>query len=196
MAKITRESLLTLEAYAKVRNDSRARIMAHKKQRNIPLGENITLTFEDELTIRYQIQEMLHVERIFQEEEIIHEIETYAPLVPDGSNWKATMMIAYPDPIERANRLAEMVGIEDKVWVKIDGHAPVYAIADEDLERETAEKTSSVHFLRFELTQEMIQALHHGAVLSMGVEHPAYTAAIEAVEAKYRDSLMNDLTIS
>jgi glycerol-3-phosphate dehydrogenase subunit C len=196
MAKITRESLLTLEAYAKVRNDSRAQIMAHKKQRNIPLGENITLIFEDELTIRYQIQEMLHVERIFQEEEITHELETYAPLVPDGSNWKATMMIEYPDPTERASRLAEMVGIEDKVWVKIDGHAPVYAIADEDLERETAEKTSSVHFLRFELTQEMIQALQQGAVLSMGVEHPAYTATIEAVEAKYRDSLMNDLTLS
>ncbi len=196
MAKITRESLLTLEAYAKIRNESSAKIIAHKKQRKIPLGTNITLIFEDESTIRYQIQEMLHVERIFQEQEITHELATYAPLVPDGSNWKATMMIEYTDPIERATRLSAMVGIEDKVWVKIAGHKSVYAIADEDLERETAEKTSSVHFLRFELTREMIQALHQGAVLSMGVEHPAYTVTIEEVEAKYRDSLMNDLTIS
>ena len=195
MAPITRDNLLTLEAYAKIRNDFRTQVMAHKKTRKISLGENITLIFEDALTIRYQIQEMLHVERIFQEQEIIHEFETYAPLVPDGSNWKATMMIEYPDPAIRAAKLATMVGIEDKVWIKIGGHAPVYAIADEDLERENKEKTSSVHFLRFELSAEMIQSLRQGASLSMGVDHQAYQANIDITDASIRDSLLNDLTI-
>src|SRR5690606_35492367 len=155
MAKIIRDSLLTLEDYAKIRKQMRTEIMAHKKSRKIGLGEHITLIFEDEMTIRYQIQEMLHIERIFQENEITHELETYLPLLPDGTNWKATMMIEYPDPIERAAQLAQLVGIEDKVWVKIEGFPPVYAIADEDLDRENSEKTSSVHFLRFELTQDM-----------------------------------------
>lgn len=194
MTSITRDSLLTLEAYAKVRNEFRANVMAHKKNRKVHLGEHITLIFEDELTIRYQIQEMLRVERIFQEEEIVHELETYTPLVPDGRNWKATMMIEYPDPEERAARLAALIGIEDKVWVKADDHAPVFAIADEDLERENDEKTSSVHFLRFELTPAMIQALRQGAALSMGVDHPAYRAATGAVDAGVRALLLNDLT--
>ncbi|TXI18741.1 MAG: DUF3501 family protein [Nitrosomonas sp.] len=195
MTAITRDSLLTLEAYAKIRKDFRAQVMAHKKKRKIPLGENITLIFEDALTIRYQIQEMLHVERIFQEQEINHELEAYTPLVPDGSNWKATMMIEYPDPAIRAVRLAAMVGIEDKVWVRIDAHAPVYAIADEDLERENTEKTSSVHFLRFELNAAMIHSLRQGASLSMGVDHQAYHASIDITDAGIRDSLLNDLTI-
>jgi glycerol-3-phosphate dehydrogenase subunit C len=190
---LTRENLLTLEAYAKIRKDFRAQMMAHKKTRKVPLGENITLIFEDALTIRYQIQEMLHVERIFQEAEIIHELETYTPLIPDGHNWKATMMIEYADPVVRAAKLATLVGIEDKVWVKVAGHAPVFAIADEDLERENSEKTSSVHFLRFELTPAMIQALHQNAALSMGVDHPAYQAAIDPVAADVRASLLNDL---
>ncbi|MEK7772013.1 MAG: DUF3501 family protein, partial [Pseudomonadota bacterium] len=196
MTPIARDSLMTLEAYAKIRKDFRAQVMAHKKVRKIPLGENITLIFEDELTIRYQIQEMLHVERIFQEEEIIHELETYTPLIPDGHNWKATMMIEYPDPSVRAAKLATMVGIEDKVWIRIAGHAPVYAIADEDLERETSEKTSSVHFLRFELTPDMIQSLRQGATLNMGVDHPAYQAVIDAVDASTRASLLNDLSVA
>lgn len=196
MTPIARDSLMTLEAYAKIRKDFRAQVMAHKKVRKIPLGENITLIFEDELTIRYQIQEMLHVERIFQEEEIVHELETYTPLIPDGHNWKATMMIEYPDPTVRAAKLATMVGIEDKVWIRIAGHVPVYAIADEDLERETSEKTSSVHFLRFELTPNMIQSLRQGAILSMGVDHSAYQAAIDAVDASTRASLLNDLSAS
>ncbi|MXS81802.1 DUF3501 family protein [Nitrosomonas oligotropha] len=191
---LTRENLLTLEAYAKIRKDFRAEIMAHKKTRKVPLGENITLIFEDTLTIRYQIQEMLHVERIFQEAEITHELETYTPLIPDGHNWKATMMIEYADPVVRAAKLATLVGIEDKVWVKIAGHEPVLAIADEDLERENSEKTSSVHFLRFELTPAMIQALRQGAAVSMGVDHPAYQAAIDPVAADVRASLLNDLT--
>ena len=138
----------------------------------------------------------MHVERIFQEEEIVHELETYTPLIPDGHNWKATMMIEYPDPTVRAAKLAAMVGIEDKVWVKIAGHAPVYAIADEDLERETSEKTSSVHFLRFEFTPEMIQSLQQDLALSMGVDHPAYQAAIDAVDVNIRASLLNDLSVA
>jgi hypothetical protein len=193
MAQITRDSLLTLEDYAKARKQKRAEIMAHKKSRKIRLGEHITLIFEDEMTIRYQIQEMLHIERIFQENEIAHEMETYLPLLPDGTNWKATMMIEYPDPAERAVRLTQMVGIEDKVWVKIDGFPPVYAIADEDLERENSEKTSAVHFLRFELTQDMIQALKQQCQLSIGVDHPGYRASIDAVDEQHRVSLINDL---
>jgi hypothetical protein len=193
MAQITRDSLLTLEDYAKARKQKRAEIMAHKKSRKIRLGEHITLIFEDEMTIRYQIQEMLHIERIFQENEIAHEMETYLPLLPDGTNWKATMMIEYPDPAERAVRLTQMVGIEDKVWVKVDGFPPVYAIADEDLERENSEKTSAVHFLRFELTQDMIQALKQQRQLSIGVDHPGYRASIDAVDEQHRASLINDL---
>ncbi len=193
MARITRDSLLTLEDYAKVRKQKRAEVMAHKKPRKIPLGKHITLIFEDDVTIRYQIQEMLHIERIFQEDEIVYELETYLPLVPDGTNWKATMMIEYPDPAERAARLAQMIGIEDRVWVRVDGFPPVYAIADEDIIRENSEKTSSVHFLRFELTQDMIRALKQQCQLSMGVDHPAYQATIDAVDEQSRTALVNDL---
>ena len=196
MTPITRDSLLTLEAYAKARQEFRARVMAHKKHRKVRLGENVTLIFEDELTIRYQIQEMLRVEKIFEEEGILDELQTYGVLVPDGSNWKATMMIEYADPVERAARLAQLIGIEDKVWVRVQDHAAVYAIADEDLERETEEKTSSVHFLRFELAPDMIRALRQGAVLSMGIDHPAYQARVEPVDAAVRDSLLNDLAAS
>jgi hypothetical protein len=193
MTQITRDSLLTLEDYAKIRKQKRTEIIAHKKSRKIKLGEHITLIFEDEMTIRYQIQEMLHIERIFQENEIIHELGTYLPLVPDGTNWKATMMIEYPDPIERATQLAQLVGIEDKVWVKVEGFPPVYAIADEDLERENSEKTSSVHFLRFELTQDMIQALKQQRQLSIGVDHPHYQTMINAIDEQCRISLISDL---
>ncbi|MEK6707723.1 MAG: DUF3501 family protein [Pseudomonadota bacterium] len=193
MTQITRDSLMTLEAYAKVRQEFRARVMAYKKYRKVRLGENVTLIFEDELTIRYQIQEMLRVEKIFEEEGILDELRTYGVLVPDGSNWKATMMIEYADPVERAARLAQLIDIEDTVWVRVQDHAAVYAIADEDLERETEEKTSSVHFLRLELTQDMIRALRQGASLSMGIDHPAYSALVEPVDAAVRDSLMDNL---
>ena len=193
MATITRDSLLTLEAYAKLRKQKRSEVIAHKKPRKIQLGDHITLFFEDDVTIRYQIQEMLHIERIFQEDEIVHELETYLPLVPDGANWKATMMIEYPDPAERAERLAQMVGIEDRVWVKVDDFTPVYALADEDLDRENTEKTSSVHFLRFELTPDMIQALKQNGKLAMGVDHPAYRATIDSINEESRTSLINDL---
>ena len=193
MQGISRDSLLTLEAYAKARQDFRARVMAHKKHRKIHLGENVTLIFEDELTIRYQIQEMLRAERIFDEAGIQEELEAYDPLVPDGANWKATMMIEFPDPVERAVRLRELIGIQDRVWVKVDAHDPVYAIADEDLDRQTGEKTSSVHFLRFELNPGMIAALRQNASLSMGIDHPAYDVSSGPITGPVRDSLIGDL---
>jgi hypothetical protein len=195
MPQITRKSLMTLEAYAKARQEFRTHVMAHKKNRKVHLGANVTLIFEDELTIRYQIQEMLRVEKIFEEEGILDELDAYGSLVPDGGNWKATMMIEYPDPIERAARLAELIGIEDKVWVRVNGHDPVYAIADEDLERETVEKTSSVHFLRFELSRDIIEALRRGAPLSMGISHSAYEMPPVTVTSAVRDSLLDDLTV-
>jgi hypothetical protein len=194
MSGISRDSLLTLEAYAKAREDFRARVIAHKKNRKVHLGENITLIFEDELTIRYQIQEMLRAEKIFDEVGIQEELEAYGPLVPDGANWKATMMIEFPDPAERAARLRELIGIQDRVWVKVEGYDPVYAIADEDLERETGEKTSSVHFLRFELNAGMIEALRHDLPLSMGIGHTAYNVPPEPVTGVVKDSLISDLT--
>ena len=194
MPQITRSSLMTLEDYAKSRQEFRARVMAHKRNRKVHLGTNVTLIFEDELTMRYQIQEMLRVEKIFEEAGIQEELEAYNPLVPDGTNWKATMMIEYPDPVERVARLAELIGIEDKVWVKVNGFDPVYAIADEDLDRENEKKTASVHFLRFELTPEMIKALREGASLSMGIDHSAYKVPGQEVDAAARNALMDDLT--
>lgn len=193
MPQITRDSLMTLEAYARERNAFRAKVMAHKKNRMLHLGDHVTLIFEDELTIRYQVQEMLRAERIFEEEGIAEELAAYNPLVPDGCNWKATMMIEYPDVEERQRMLAKLIGIEDKVWVKVAGHQRVYAIADEDLERENAEKTSSVHFLRFELSPQMRQALADGAELAVGVDHPQYTATIDRVDPAVRTSLLRDL---
>ena len=195
MPQITRDSIMTLETYAKARKEFRTQVMAHKKNRKVYLGENVTLIFEDELTIRYQVQEMLLAEKIFEEKGILEEMNAYRALIPDGSNWKATMMIEYPDPVERADRLTKLIGIEDNVWVRVQGHDPVYAIADEDLKRETEEKTSAVHFLRFELTQDMIQALQKDALLSMGIDHSVYQALIEQVDTMVCSSLINDLTI-
>ncbi len=177
MPKITRDSLMTLETYAKERMDFRARVIEHKKTRTVPLGANVTLIFEDELTMRYQVQEMLRVEKIFEEAGIQDELEAYNPMIPDGSNWKATMLVEYPDVVQRHAMLARLKGVEDAVWVQIVGEARVYAIADEDLERENEEKTSSVHFLRFELTPPMREALRRGAELAIGVDHPAYHAS-------------------
>ncbi|HEX4798810.1 MAG TPA: DUF3501 family protein [Burkholderiales bacterium] len=192
MPRIDRASLMTLEAYARERPQFRARVMAHKKNRTVQLGEHLTLIFEDELTIRYQVQEMLRVERIFEEEGIREELDAYNPLVPDGRNLKATMMLEYTDPEERPKRLGELLGIEDQVWVRVEAHERVWAVADEDLERENEEKTSSVHFLRFELTESMAQALKKGAGLSIGIDHPRYVEALEAPLA-VRDALVKDL---
>jgi hypothetical protein len=193
MDKISKDSLMTLEAYARSRKDFRAKVIAHKKNRTVHLGEHVTLIFEDELTIRYQVQEMLRVERIFEEDGIQDELDAYNPLIPDGRNFKATMMIEYEDEKERRAALALLKGVEERTWVRVEGCAPVYAIADEDLDRETEEKTSSVHFLRFELTEEMAEALKYGMTLSIGVDHPHYTARVDPVAAEVRAALVRDL---
>ena len=189
---ISRDSLLSLEAYARERNAFRAKVLEHKKRRTVHLGEHLTLHFEDELTIRYQVQEMLRIERIFEEEGIRHELDAYNPLVPDGSNWKATLLIEYPDVEERRRMLALLKGIERLVWVQVQGCERVFAIADEDLERENEEKTSAVHFLRFELDPGMRERLRGGAVLAAGVDHPHYHASAE-LPAAARDALVADL---
>ena len=193
MPQITRDSLIPLEAYATARTEFRARVMAHKKNRTLALGEHVTLIFEDELTIRYQIQEMLRVERIFEEAGIQDELDAYNPLVPDGGNWKATLLIEYPDVAERQRMLARLIGIEDRVWVQVEGHARVYAIADEDLERENADKTSAVHFLRFELARPMVQALKKGAGFAIGIDHRDYAVSVASVKPGARASLVADL---
>ena len=192
MDKLTRDDLYSLEQYAEARPEFRSRVLEHKKPRKVALGPNATLYFEDRLTMQYQIQEMLRAERIFEAAGIEDELAAYNPLIPDGSNWKATFMIEVPDPEERKQLLAKLVGVEDKVWMRVGEHAPVYAIADEDLERETEEKTSSVHFMRFELTPEMVEALRSGAGVSAGVDHPEFPHQVELTPETVR-SLTADL---
>jgi len=193
MGRITAESLMSLEQYAKARKEFRQRVLVHKKDRTVQLGEHITLVFEDELTMRYQIQEMLRVERIFEEAGIRDELDSYNPLVPDGSNWKATMFIEYPDIEERRLALGKLIGVEDRVCVKVEGLPRVYAIADEDLDRENDDKTSAVHFLRLELSAPMKQALKGGAALSMGVDHSNYSATMDKAGEATARSLLKDL---
>lgn len=195
MGQITRDSLLTLEAYAKARPEMRAQTIEHKKNRRVQLGDHVALMFEDEITLRYQIQEMLRVEKTFLEEGIQDELNAYTPLVPDGNNWKATMLIEYPDTEERRVMLAQLKGVEEKVYVQIAGHERIYAIADEDMERENEEKTSSVHFLRFDLQPAMTKSLQSGAALSMGVDHAAYTVRVDELPVATRVSLMADLLL-
>jgi hypothetical protein len=173
---ITADNLMTLEAYSKYRKAHKAEVLAHRKLRTVHLGEHMTLQFESELTIRYQIQEMLRIEKIFEEEGIQQEIEAYAPLVPDGSNWKATLLLEYPDVAERKRELARLIGVEDRLFVEVEGYPRVFAIADEDLERETAEKTSAVHFVRFEFTPAMRAAVRAGAQVKLGCDHTHYPA--------------------
>lgn len=192
MVTIARDSLLTLEAYSKIRKPSRAQAIAHRRRRTVHLGEHVTLQFEDEQTIRRQIQEMLLIEKIFDEQGIQSEIDAYAPLVPDGTNWKATMLIEYPDAHERKRELARLIGIEDRLFVEVEGHARVYAIADEDLERENGEKTSSVHFVRFEFTKAMREAVRAGAAVKIGCDHTNYPAHV-AVPPETLSSLAGDL---
>jgi hypothetical protein len=189
---IKREELLSLEAYARSRNDFRTQVIAHKKLRTVHLGEHLTLQFEDALLIRYQIQEMLRIERIFEEEGIQGELDAYNPLVPDGGNWKASMFIEYPDADERRTMLGRLKGVEQRVWVQVGEAARVHAVADEDLERENDEKTSAVHFLRFELEPAMRAELRRGAALKIGVDHPEYQAAV-TVPPEVRASLAGDL---
>ncbi len=192
--RITRDSLMTLEAYAKARPAFRARVIEHKHARTVHLGEHVTLIFEDELTMRYQIQEMLRIEKTFEEAGIQDELDVYNPLVPDGGNFKATMLLEYEDVEARKRALARLKGIEDRVWVQAEGRPRVFAIADEDLPRENEQKTAAVHFLRFELTPDTAAALKHGAALGMGVDHPEYRAEIPAVGDATRAALVADLT--
>ena len=193
MPKITRDSLMTLEGYAKVRPEMRAEIMAHKKNRMVELGEHVTLIFEDEKTMRYQIQEMLRAERTFEESGIQDELDAYNPLVPDGSNWKATMMIQYSDPDERKLALARLKGIEERVWVQVADQPKVFAIADEDMERENEDKTSAVHFLRFELDTTSIAAAKSGAAIRMGIDLAAYAVESMTLADSVRAALVVDL---
>ena len=192
MTTIARHSLLTLEAYARIRKSSKAEAIAHRRLRSVQLGEHVNVQFEDERTIRRQIQEMLHIEKIFDDEGIQGEIDAYAPLIPDGTNWKATMLLEYPDPHERRRELGRLIGVEDRMFVEVEGHARVYAIADEDLDRENADKTSSVHFLRFEFTRPMIDALRAGAQAKLGCDHRNYPAHV-SIAPETLASLAGDL---
>ena len=191
--KLTRDDLVSLERYHAERAAFRERVLAHKATRQVALGAHATLYFEDRLTIQYQVQEMLRIERVFEAEGIEDELAAYNPLIPDGSNWKATFMIEIGDIEERRVALIQMVGIENLVWVQVAGFERVYAIADEDLERATEDKTSSVHFLRFDLTPAMVTAVKQGAAIAMGIEHEAYTHMVDAVPENVRRSLASDL---
>jgi len=193
MNKLDRDKLFSLEKYAEVRPEFRARVMAHKKNRRLPIGPNAALYFEDALTMQYQIQEMLRIERIFEAAGIQEELDAYNPLIPDGSNWKATFMLEYPEEEERRVQLEKLIGIERHVWAQVADFARVTPVADEDLEREDEHKTASVHFMRFELTPEMAAAVKNGATVSMGIDHPAYTYAAEPIPQNIRDSLAGDL---
>jgi Protein of unknown function (DUF3501) len=190
--KITRSSLLSLEAYAKIRKSSKPQAIEHRRLRSVHLGEHVTLQFEDEHTIRRQIQEMLHIEKIFDEEGVQSEIDAYAALVPDGHNWKATMLIEFPDEHERRRELARLIGVEDRMFVEVEGHGRVYAIADEDLDRENAEKTSAVHFVRFQFDAVQVQAIRAGAAVKLGCDHTNYPAH-RVVPAETLASLAGDL---
>jgi hypothetical protein len=194
MKKLNREDLFSLEKYAEVRPQFRAQVMAHKQNRQVSIGPNATLYFEDRMTMQYQVQEMLRIERIFEAGGINEELEAYNPLIPDGSNWKATFMVEFPDVEERRVALKRLKGVENKVWARVAGFEPVRPHVDEDLEREDEEKTSAVHFMRFELTPEMVRAVKQGAAISMGIDHPAYNHQVDPIPAATRDSLAQDLS--
>jgi hypothetical protein len=191
--KLTRDSLYSLEEYSNIRSDFRKKVIEHKKDRQVHIGPHATLYFEDALTMQYQVQEMLRIERIFEAEGIEEELNAYNPLIPDGTNWKATFMIEYDDVEERKVALQRMVGIEDRVWVQVEGYDRVYAIADEDLERATQDKTSSVHFMRFELSAPMIAAAKEGARVAMGIDHKNYQYTVDGIDENVRQSLSRDL---
>lgn len=193
MQKLARKDLYSLEQYAEARPEFRDEVMRHKQNRRLPLGTNATLYFEDRITIQYQVQEMLRIERIFEADGIQEELDAYNPLIPDGSNWKATFMVEFPDVDERRAMLKQLVGIENKVWLQVGEGDLVRPIADEDLERSDDDKTSAVHFLRFELSAEDIAALRDGAELAAGIDHPNYQVDVRPVPANIRQSLLEDL---
>ena len=192
--KLERKDLMGLEEYAQKRDSIRQQIITHKRARTLHIGPNLTLLFEDRETIRYQVQEMLRAERVFEAAGIQDELDAYNPLIPDGSNWKATMLIEFDDENARREALAKFIGIEDKVWLRVHGHTQVFPIADEDLERETAENTSAVHFLRFELSASMVKSLKEGEALDAGVDHPAYSHSVKPVPDSLKQSLIADLS--
>ncbi len=191
--KLTRKDLYTLEQYAELRNEFRTRVMAHKQARRLALGVNANLYFEDRLTIQYQVQEMLRIEKIFERAAIEEELAAYNPLIPDGHNWKATFMLEYDDPAERKDMLEQLVGVEDCVWMRVGAGALIAPVCDEDLERATDIKTSSVHFMRFELSPQDLSALQQGAEISAGISHAAYTVQVAPVPVEIRQSLVMDL---
>ncbi len=192
MVNLRHEDLYSLEKYARIRPEFRARVMEHKKSRRVDIGPHAALYFEDKLTMQYQVQEMLRIERIFEQQGIQDELDVYNPLVPDGMNWKATFMMEYEDAEERREALARLLGVEKAVWAQVGGFDKVRPIANEDLDRETEDKTSAVHFMRFELNQEMIDALRGGAALSMGIDHPAYDHTVTGIAGAVRESLLED----
>ena len=193
MRKLTRDALISLEKYSEIRDEFRAEVMRHKRDRRLALGTNATLYFEDRLTMQYQVQEMLRIERIFEAAGINEELEAYNPLIPDGSNWKATFMIEFPDPTERDAMLRQLTGIEHRVWMQVGDSEKIRPFADEDLDRTSDEKTSAVHFLRFELQEEQVKALKEGAELAAGIDHKNYQVDVRPVEANIRQSLIVDL---
>ncbi|MCE7902525.1 MAG: DUF3501 family protein [Gammaproteobacteria bacterium PRO9] len=193
MGKLTIDDLYPLEVYSRLRPEFRAQVMEHKAHRQLALGDHVTLSFEDRLTMHYQVQEMLRAERIFEADGIRDELDAYNPLIPDGSNWKATMLIEYPDEHERRQALARLRGVEHRVWIQVEGYVPVFAIADEDMERSDDTKTSAVHFLRFELPPAMIAALKAGAGVAAGVDHPELEARVPVIPEAMRESLVADL---
>ncbi len=193
MSKLSINDLMNLEEYSFVRSDFRHQVMAHKKNRLVRLDEHAALYFEDQLTMQYQIQEMLRIEKVFEADGIQEELDVYNPLIPDGSNWKATFMLEYPDSEQRKEMLAKLIGIEEKTWVQVGDLDKVYAIANEDLERTTDEKTSSVHFLRFELSDEMTVAAKQGAPISMGIDHAEFAVEVSPIPAGAAASLVKDL---
>ena len=193
MQKLKREDLYSLEQYSEIRDEFRNQVLAHKRNRRVELGTNAALYFEDRLTMQYQIQEMLRIERIFEAAGINDELEAYNPLIPDGSNWKATFMVEFPDVEERRAMLSRLIRIEDKVYVQVDGFDRVFAVADEDLERSDDKKTSAVHFMRFELSAEEVEALKSGAALGAGIEHDNYRVEISPLPENIRQSLLADL---
>ncbi len=193
MQKLTRDDLYSLEQYSDLRSEFRNKVLSHKRNRRVELGTNAALYFEDRLTMQYQVQEMLRIERIFEAAGINDELEAYNPLIPDGSNWKATFMVEFPDVEERRAMLTQLIGIEDKVYVLVEGSDRVYAIADEDLERSDGKKTSAVHFMRFELSAEQVEALKSGASLAAGIDHDNYQVEISPLPENVRQSLIGDL---
>jgi len=194
MQKLTRKDLYSLEEYLEMRDDYRKKVMTHKKDRRLELGENVLMMFEDRLIMQYQVQEMLKAEKIFDAAGIEEELAAYNPLIPDGSNWKATMLIQYPDIEERQKQLTRLIGIENRIWMQVEGFDKIFAIADEDLERDTEEKTSAVHFMRYELDDDMVAAVKGGAAISAGVDHENYQATAKPVASNIRDSLAADLS--